>query len=112
MQIPRISFDDSASDILEFVREHVVPSVTLEDIEQYTEVLQTLARKIGQSELWKNDNMPSLVTIVAWSFEHDIDLDEWLADYCGRNGSYMENQLSNFDNMRDDLEQFVKADVA
>ena len=112
LQIPRISFDDSASDILEFVREHVVPSVTLEDIEQYTEVLQTLARKIGQSELWKNDNMPSLVTIVAWSFEHDIDLDEWLADYCGRNDSYMENQLSNFDNMRDDLEQFVKADVA
>ena len=32
--------------------------------------------------------------------------------YCGRNDSYMENQLSNFDNMRDDLEQFVKADVA
>lgn len=113
LQIPRISFDDSASDILEFVREHVVPSATLEDIEQYTEVLQTLARKIGQSELWKNDNMPSLVTIVAWSFEHDIDLDEWLADYCGRNDSYMENQLRNFENMRDDLEQFVKAaDVA
>ena len=113
LQIPRISFDDSASDILEFVREHVVPSATLEDIEQYTEVLQTLARKIGQSELWKNDNMPSLITIVAWSFEHDIDLDEWLADYCGRNDSYMENQLRNFENMRDDLEQFVKAaDVA
>lgn len=113
LEIPRISFDDSASDILEFVREHVVPSATLEDIEQYTEVLQTLARKIGQSELWKNDNMPSLVTIVAWSFEHDIDLDEWLADYCGRNDSYMENQLRNFENMRDDLEQFVKAaDVA
>jgi len=113
LQIPRISFDDSASDILEFVREHVVPSATLEDIEQYTEVLQTLARKIGQSELWKNDNMPSLITIVAWSFEHDIDLDEWLADYCGRNNSYIENQLRNFDNMRDDLEQFVKsADVA
>ena len=113
LQIPRISFDDSASDILEFVREHVVPSATLEDIEQYTEVLQTLARKIGQSELWKNDNMPSLITIVAWSFEHDIDLDEWLADYCGRNDSYLENQLRNFENMRDDLEQFVKAaDVA
>ena len=109
LEIPRISFDDSASDILEFVREHVVPSATLEDIEQYAEVLQTLARKIGKSKLWKNDNMPSLITIVAWSFEHDIDLDEWLADYCGRNDSYIENQFRNFETMRDDLEQFVKS---
>lgn len=109
LEIPRISVNDSASDILEFVREHVVPSATLEDIEQYAEVLQTLAQKIGKSKLWKNDNMPSLITIVAWSFEHDIDLDEWLADYCSRNDSYIENQFRNFETMRDDLEQFIKS---
>lgn len=109
LEIPRISLNDSASDILEFVHEHVAPSATLEDIEQYAEVLQTLARKIGKSELWKNDNIPSLITIVAWSFEHDIDLDEWLADYCSRNDSYIENQFRNFETMRDDLEQFVKS---
>ena len=108
--IPRIKIDENnASDILEFIHQHVAPSATQEDIEQYAEVLQTLARKIGQSELWKDGNIPSLITIVAWSFEHDIDLDVWLVDYCSRNESYLENQLRNFENMRDDLEQYIKS---
>lgn len=101
--------DDNASDILEFVHEHVTSLATLEDVEQYAEVLQTLARNVGQSKLWKSDNIPSLITIVAWSFEHDIDLDEWLADYCSRNDSYIDNQVRNYEFMREDLKQFIQS---
>lgn len=70
-------------------------------------------REIGQSKLWENENMPSLISIVAWSFEHDIDLDNWFVDYCSRTDSYLDDQLMNFETMRKDLEQFIKsADVA
>lgn len=115
LEIPIIKIDeDRISSILEFVHEHVTPSATLEDIEQYAEVLQTFAQKIGHtSSLWKDNNIPSLISIVAWSFEHDIDLDNWFVDYCSRTDSYLDDQLINFETMRKDLEQFVKsADVA
>ena len=115
LEIPIIKIDeDRISSILEFVHEHVTPSATLEDIEQYAEVLQTFAQKIGHtSSLWKDNNIPSLISIVAWSFEHDIDLDNWFVDYCSRTDSYFDDQLMNFETMRKDLEQFVKsADVA
>ena len=115
LEIPIIKIDeDRISSILEFVHEHVTPSATLEDIEQYAEVLQTFAQKIGHtSSLWKDNNIPSLISIVAWSFEHDIDLDDWFVDYCSRTDSYLDDQLINFETMRKDLEQFVKsADVA
>jgi len=114
LEIPIIKIDeDRISSILEFVQEHVTPSAALEDIEQYTEILQVFVREIGQSKLWENENMPSLISIVAWSFEHDIDLDNWFVDYCSRTDSYLDDQLMNFEIMRKDLEQFIKsADVA
>ena len=115
LEIPIIKIDkDMISSILEFVQEHVTPSATLEDIEQYAEVLQTFVQKIGHtSSLWKDNNIPSLISIVAWSFEHDIDLDNWFVDYCSRIDSYLDDQLMNFETMRKDLEQFIKsADVA
>ena len=107
--IPRIKIDgDKASDILGFVHGNVTSLATLEDVEQYAEVLQTLARNIGQSKLWEDGNMPSLVAIVSWSFEHDIDLDDWIADYCSRNDSYIDDQARNYGIMREDLEQYIK----
>lgn len=94
--------------ILEFVRENVASYVAQEDIEQYVEVLESLARNIGQSKLWEDDNMPSLIAVVAWSFEHDTDLDGWIMDYCSRNDTYINDQVENFRHMRDDLEQFIQ----
>ena len=110
LEIPIIRIDeDMISSILEFVHEHVTSSATLEDIEQYTEVLQAFVREIGQSKLWENENMPSLISIVAWSFEHDIDLDDWIADYCSRTDSYFENQVRNYESMCEDLKQFIQS---
>lgn len=107
--IPKIKINENnVSDILGFVHEHVTPHATLEDIEQYAEVLQTLARNIGRSELWNDGNLSSLIAVVSWSFEHDIDLDNWLADYCSRTDSYFDNQVRNFEIMREDLEIFIK----
>lgn len=99
---------DKASSILEFVQEQVTPLATLEDVEQYAEVLETLARKIGKSKLWEEGNIPSLIAITAWSFVSDTDLDHWLVDYCNRNDAYSSDPAENYKTMRDDLEQFLK----
>ena len=99
---------DKASDILGFVQEQVSPEMTLEDIRQGAEILESLERSVGQSKLWEDGNMQSLIAIVAWSFLNDVDLDYWLADYCSRNDTYINDQAENFRHMRDDLQQFIQ----
>lgn len=108
--IAQIELSDKLSDIMEFVQKNVNSLAAVEDVEQYAEVLQALARNIGQSKLWEDNNMQSLIAIVAYSFEHDIDLDEWLLDYCNRNDSYIDNQTKNFEHMREDLEKFIQSE--
>ena len=99
---------EPSSEILEFVREHVASYITKEDIEQYAEVLETLTKNIGHcSKLFENENMPSLIAVVAWSFENDVDLDEWILDYCDRTDSYISDQEENFRHMCEDLEQYI-----
>lgn len=105
--------EDRASSILGFVQEQVKPDTALEDVEQYAEVLEALVRKTGHPlKLWEEENIPSLIAVVAWSFENDTDLDNWFVDYCSRNDTYLSNQTENFKSMRDDLEQFLKLKAA
>ena len=107
--IVKVKMDnDKATAILEFVREQVASHMTLEDVKQGAEILESLTRNIGRSKLWEDDNMPSLIAIVVWSFEHDTDLDDWIMSYCSRNDTYINDQVENFRYMRDDLEQFIK----
>lgn len=100
--------------VLGFVRANVIPFATEEDIEQYAEVLSALMGKSGCSEkLLEADNKPSLVAVVAYSFENDIDLDNWIVDYCDRNNDYISDQTENYLHMKNDLEEYLKlADVA
>ena len=43
-----------------------------------------------------------------YSFENDIDLDDWIVDYCDRNNDYIANQAENYEHMKNDLQQFMK----
>lgn len=109
---PDVETDPEA--VLTFVRANVVPFATKEDIEQYMEVLDSLLGKANCSEkLLEAENKPSLVAIVSYSFENDIDLDDWIVDYCSRNRDYVSDQKENYLHMKDDLEEYLKlADVA
>lgn len=105
--------EEQTSEILEFVQEQVNSDIMAEDIKQGAEILEALAQNIGPSQLWEDENMPSLIAMVAWSFEHDTDLDDWFVDYFRRQDTYRNDQTENFKSMRDDLEQFIKqAEVA
>lgn len=100
--------------VLGFVRDNVVPFATKEDIEQYAEVLESLLEKSNcGAKLLEAENKLSLVGIVAYSFKNDIDLDNWIVDYCDRNNDYITDQAENYEHMKDDLQQFMKeADIA
>ena len=98
---------DATNGILEFIRENVASYAAKEDVEQYIEVLDVLMKKLPKpSKLLEIDNKPSLVAVVAYSFEKDMDLDDWIMDYCGRHDSYLSDQEENYRQMIDDLNRF------
>ncbi len=97
-----------AMDILGFVKNNVNDAVIAEDIDQYKEVLDSLAEKAGISrKLLAGHNMPSLIALVAYSFMNDIDLDEWVVDFFKRNDSYINDQKENYIHMKADLHKFI-----
>ena len=98
-----------SEEVLEFVRANVVPFVTMEDVEQYAEVLDSLMKKSNcNRKFLEAENRPSLIAIVAYSFHADIDLDDWIADYCSRNSDYILDQKENYVHMKEDLQRFMK----
>lgn len=96
-------------EVLRFVRGKVSQCITTEDIGQYAEVLSALMGKSGCSvKLLEEGNKPSLVGMIAYSFEQDVDLDDWIVDFCNRNDDYIPDQAENYEYMKKDLQQFLK----
>ena len=99
--------------ILNFVKKNVVSDVAKEDVEQYGEILDLLMEKSNCSaKLMEPENRPSLVAIIAYSFMDDVDLDDWISDFCSRNDDYISNQKENYLYMKNDLQQFLKLENA
>ena len=95
--------------VLEFVRENVNQDITEDDIGQYAEVLGLLMEKSGYDrKLMEPKNKPSFVALIAYSFEHDLDLDEWIVDYCNKNDNAIANQAENYSYMKENLKRFVE----
>ena len=99
--------------LIEFVQENVDTEITEEDVEQYKDVLEDLTLNVdNSSRLMDRQNIPSLVAIVAYSFKHDIDLDDWIVQYFNENDNYILNQKENYLHMKEHLDKFVKGKVA
>lgn len=76
-----------------------------EDMELYTESLETLTSHTIRdgSKLLDRENHLSLLAMMAYSYEADIDLDDWLPEYAERNPAYYADQKKNYLHMREDL---------
>jgi len=100
--------------VLDFVRENVDPDAAQEDVELYKDMLRDFALKVdGNSKLLDRQNQASLIAIIAYACNRDIQIDAWIVDYFNRNDSYIDNQMENFQYMKCDMEDFVKmSDVA
>lgn len=103
-----LHIEDEESSALEIITDYINPDITREDVEQYEEVLDDLTLSVDNtSKLMDEHNRPSLVAIVAYSFENDIDLDDWIVDYFRRNDMYIRNQKENYLHMKEDLEKYI-----
>lgn len=100
--------DMEGTNALDFVKENVNPEATQEDIEQYEEVLEELTLNVdNSSRLLEKQNRTSLIGMVAYSFDRDIDLDRWIVDFFARSRTYLRNQKENFLFMKNDLSRFI-----
>ena len=79
-QIPEGSLDRTK--LFDFIRKKIALDVEPEDLEQYEEVLdELLAHVDSSSKLMDQRNRFSLTALVAYSFQMDIDLDQWIVDF-------------------------------
>lgn len=84
--------------------------VIQDDMEVYNEDLDTLLDntvKIG-SKLRDKVNRLSLLSMIAYSYKEDVDLDEWMKEYASKNNTYFVDQKRNFLHMKEDFKQYLK----
>lgn len=79
------------------------------DLDFYKESLDCLKENTIKdgSKLLDKENQLSLLAMVAYSYDADIDLDEWMVEYAKNNNTYDTNQKNNFLHMKADLKRFI-----
>ena len=87
-------------DALEFIKENVKPDATEDDVEFYSDVLDDLTLDVdNNTKLLDEHNRPSLIALVGYACENDIDLDDWVKQWFVTNTTYILNQRENFNTM-------------
>ena len=84
-------------DVLDFIKENVKTDATEEDVEFYSDMLDDLTLEVdNNTKLLDEHNRPSLIALVGYACEHDIDLDEWIKQWFVANTMYILNQKQNY----------------
>ena len=60
------------------------------------------------SKLLDIANRLSLLAMVAYSYQNDVDLDDWLEDYAAKNNTYFMDQRKNYSHMINNFKQYQK----
>ena len=109
LHIEEVESDEiEESSVLEFVKENVNSDVTEEDIELYSDILDDLTLEVdNDTKLLDEHNKPSLIGLVGYACENDIDLDEWIKVWFATNTMYLLNQKRNFELMKNSLQKGV-----
>lgn len=83
----------------------------IDEMEVYNETLDVLTEKTIRdgSKLLNIENRKSLLALVAYSYERDVDLDEWLEQYAAKNNMYFPDQRKNFLHMKKELNNYIEA---
>ena len=92
--------------VLKFVKENVKSDATEEDVEFYSDILDDLTLEVdNDTKLLDEHNRPSLLALIGYACENDIDLDEWIKQWFATNTIYILNQRDNYLQMRNNLKQ-------
>ena len=75
-------------------------------MEFYSDILDDLTLEVdNNTKLLDEHNRPSLLALVGYACENDIDLDEWIKQWFVANTMYVLNQKRNFEIMRDSIKK-------
>lgn len=95
---------------LDFIKENVKADATEEDVELYSDMLDDLTIEVdNNTKLLNERNRPSLIALVGYACENDIDLDEWIKQWFATNTIYILNQKDNFNAMISNLKKGTAA---
>ena len=98
--------------ILDFVKKTVKSDATEEDVEFYSDIFDDLIIEVdNNTKLLDKHNKPSLLALIGYACENDVDLDEWIKHWFAANTTYIVNQKENFLHMKDDLNEYVNKNV-
>lgn len=94
----------------EFIAENLNISVSTvkEDMELWNESLDSLLEDTVKidSKLRDEANRISLLAMMAYSYQTDKDLDDWMIEYARNNNIYIVDQSKNFLHMKSDFEKY------
>lgn len=94
---------------VKFIQDNVSADITKDDINFYQDCLDGLTLNVdNNTKLLDEQNIPSLMAIVAYSCLNDIDLDGWVIEYFAENNVYAVNQKKNYEHMRQNLDDYIK----
>lgn len=96
--------------IIDFIKENVQPDVTGEDVEFYSDMLDTFTLEVdNNTKLLDDRNRPSLVALVVHACKTDNDdiFTEWIKHWFLNNDSYILNQKNNFLHMKKDFDEYL-----
>lgn len=97
---------------LKFVQDCVDEAVSELDVQDYEEYLDTITLDVdNSSKLLDAANHDSIIGVIAYAYQNDVDCDDWFKDYFNRNNTYDVDQKKNYLNMRNDLIAFNKKAV-
>lgn len=81
-----------------------------EDMDLYNESLDVLLENTVKvdSKLRHEQNRPSLLAMMAYSYKCDRDLDNWMENYARKNNTYFVDQKKNYLHMKQDFDKYCE----
>lgn len=105
--VPEESPED-AKKLAEFLKENVNPEICEDDVDFYKESFEDYTVEVNNdSKLLERENRFSMIGIIAYSFEKDVDPTEWIVQFFDKNNDYNPDQKENYKYMKKDFEEFV-----
>lgn len=88
----------------------IAPEKVRQELEFYGQTLDDLTERTIRdgSKLLDAANRSSLLAMVSYSYEQDVDLDQWLVQYAEKNHTYFPDQRKNYLHMKADFKRFLQ----
>lgn len=107
-EISEPSREYTNEEIEQFVTDVTSVEVDEDRMELFSSMLDDYTVEVdNSSKLLEKENRLSLLSLVAYSFEKEIELKDWFIDYFNKNNTYIKDQKENYLVMKNDVDNFV-----